>query len=188
MLWRRRQRVSMGPVRRTCERAPLVARQIVSQAHEISFNGAQLAELPAVALINDLIDQRRLSRGTREGCCRRSRLHRILMADGRESFDPHGRLNNHFDFFEWLNTLGQRAARRFLDDHFEDVGRRSTVDDAARPRAEVARCRDLGRSRKVVMRGLIWIIAAPSGGAQVCGAFHGSAPGAPCAKSRESIT
>jgi NTE family protein len=83
-----------------CERAPVAAREIINRAHEISFNAAQLAELRAIALVNDLIDQRRLPRGFRKGSSRRIRLHRIVMADGGESFDPQSRLNNHFDFFE----------------------------------------------------------------------------------------
>jgi NTE family protein len=121
---------------RACERAPVSAREIVNRAHEISFNAAQLAELRAIALVNDLIDQRRLPFG--QGSGRRIRLHRILMEQAGESFDPHSRLNNHFDFFERLSGLGQRAAGRFLDTHFDDIGRRSTIEDVADPPAEVA--------------------------------------------------
>jgi NTE family protein len=65
-------------------------------------------------------------------------MHRIVMADTGETFDPHSMLNNDFDFFERLQKLGQGAARRFLDTYFDDIGRRSTIEDQPDPAAEVA--------------------------------------------------
>jgi NTE family protein len=114
------------------------AREIMGRANEITFNAAQSAELRTIDLVNQLIDQGRLPRGARKGDCRRIRLHRIVMADAGESFDPHSRLNNDFEFFERLHKLGQRATRNFLDTHFDDIGERSTIDDVADIPAEVA--------------------------------------------------
>jgi len=37
-----------------------------------------------------------------------------------------------------LRVSGKRAARRFLDDHFDDIGVRSTVDLRAEAQAEWA--------------------------------------------------
>jgi NTE family protein len=37
-----------------------------------------------------------------------------------------------------LQASGRRAAQRFLDEHFDDIGRRSTFDLAAEARAEWA--------------------------------------------------
>jgi NTE family protein len=39
-----------------------------------------------------------------------------------------GTLSTGYESFEMLHKLGQRAARRFLDAHFHDVGRSSTID------------------------------------------------------------
>jgi NTE family protein len=36
-----------------------------------------------------------------------------------------------------LHKLGQRATRRFLDAHFDDIGRRSTIDFAAKVEPEL---------------------------------------------------
>jgi NTE family protein len=110
----------------------------MSRANEIAFNAAQSAELRTIGLVNRLIDQGRLPRGTRGDDCRRIRLHRIVMADTGETFDPHSRLNNDFDFFERLHKLGQGAARRFLDRYFDDIGARSTIEDEPDRAAEVA--------------------------------------------------
>ena len=127
--------VQINPRQR--EKVPVTARDIVGRAHEITFNAAQSAELRAIDFINQMIDRGRLPLGVgrREA---RVRLHRIVMADAGETFDPHSRLNNNFDFFERLHKLGQRAARRFMETHFKDIGARSTIDDVAERRAEVA--------------------------------------------------
>jgi NTE family protein len=122
---------------RARDTVPVKAREIVSRTNEITFNGAQSAELRAIALVNQLIDQGRLRRGTGNCDFRRIRLHRIEM-DAGETFDPRSRLNNDFEFFERLHKLGQRATRRFLDRHFDDIGRRGTIDDEAHRPAEVA--------------------------------------------------
>ena len=120
------------------DKVPVSAREIVSRANEITFNAAQSAELRTIDFVNQLIDQGRLPRGNRSGDCRRIRLHRVVMADTGETFDPHSRLNNDFEFFERLQKLGQRATSRFLEAHFDDIGKRSTIDDGAALPAEVA--------------------------------------------------
>jgi NTE family protein len=38
------------------------------------------------------------------------------------------RLKTNYDFFALLHRAGRRAARRFLDQHFDDIGERSTLD------------------------------------------------------------
>jgi NTE family protein len=48
-------------------------------------------------------------------------------------------LNTEYQTFARLHKLGQRAMRRFLDSHFDDIGRRSTIDmpqEAARELVE----------------------------------------------------
>ena len=119
-------------------KVPVNAREIMSRTNEITFNAAQSAELRTIDLVNQLIDQGRLPRGAGSGDCRRIRLHRIVMADTGETFDPHSRFNIDFEFFERLHKLGRRATRRFLDTHFDDIGERSTIDDVADRPAEVA--------------------------------------------------
>ena len=125
--------VQINPRQR--EKVPVSARDIAGRAHEITFNAAQSAELRAIDFINQMIDRGRLPLGVgrREA---RIRLHRIVMA--AETFDPRSRLNNNFVFFKRLHKLGERAARRFLETHFKNIGARGTIDDVAERRAEVA--------------------------------------------------
>jgi NTE family protein len=116
---------------------PTRTREIVSRINEISFNASLLSDLRGVAFVNRLIDEGRLPRGTRPGEFRRLRLHRIVMEDLGERFSARDTLKTDYGHFETLRKLGQRATRRFLDAHFNDIGRRSTIDFAARAEPEL---------------------------------------------------
>jgi NTE family protein len=109
-------------------KVPTRQSEIMSRVNEINFNASLLSELRGVAFVNRLIDEGRLPRGTRPGEFRRLRLHRIVMEDVSGTDAARGTLNTDYEYFETLRKLGQRATRRFLDAHFDDVGRTSTID------------------------------------------------------------
>ena len=88
---------------------PRLAHEIENRLNEITFNAPLIAELRALELTGE----------------RRIRLHRIVMDD--HALDMSSKLKTDFEFFSVLRKLGQRAARRFLDAHFNDIGRRSTI-------------------------------------------------------------
>jgi len=107
-------------------RVPTRQREIVSRVNEINFNASLLSELRGVAFVNRLIDEGRLPRGMGRGQFRRLNLHRIVMDDLNAASG--NKLKTHYDHFEMLHKHGQRATRRFLDAHFDDIGRRGTID------------------------------------------------------------
>jgi NTE family protein len=121
--------VQINPRQR--RKTPTHTRAILSRINEINFNASLLSELRAVAIVSRLIDEGRLPRGMQEGEFRRLKLHRIAMEELAESPAPSGTLNTGYQSFERLHKLGQRATRRFLDSHFDDIGQRSTIDAAA---------------------------------------------------------
>ena len=106
---------------------PTSARDIMTRLHELTFNAPLLAELRALELAERLISEGGLPRGTAPGQYRRIRLHRIVM-DADIALDDRSKLNNDYEFFDRLRQLGQAAAQRFLDEHFGDIGRKSTID------------------------------------------------------------
>ena len=63
-------------------------------------------------------------------------MHRVDLGFIGRKLSPQSRLNTDFDFFEMLHRAGQRAGRRFLDQHFDDIGVRSTIDLREQMRAE----------------------------------------------------
>jgi NTE family protein len=115
--------VQINPIERGG--APTSARDIMSRLQELTFNAPLLAELRALELAEQLINEGKLPRGAAHGQYRRIRLHRIVM--DVETFDDRGKLNNGYDYFDSLRQLGQTAAQQFLDEHFADIGRKSTM-------------------------------------------------------------
>jgi NTE family protein len=125
--------VQINPIERA--KTPITANEIVSRVNEITFNASLLAEIRAVELAGSLIDEARRA-GNKPGDYQALRLHRILMDVG--PMDVSSKLNTDFDFFQLLHKRGQRAARRFLDAHFDDIGKHSTIDATIAVEAEVA--------------------------------------------------
>jgi NTE family protein len=125
--------VQINPLTR--RKAPTSAREIMSRMNEITFNASLLNEMRAVELASSLIDEARQAGGKPDEY-QRLRLHRIVMDSG--AADTGRKLNTDFDYFELLHKRGQRAARRFLDAYFDDIGRRSTIGVSAAIESEVA--------------------------------------------------
>ena len=128
--------VEINPLER--KSTPTSAREIMNRINEITFNSSLIDEFRAIEFVARLIDQGRLTRGTGPGQYRRINVHRILLDRFGTNFDSFSRLSTDYDFFDMLHLSGKRAARRFLDEHFDDIGVRSTVDLAAEAQAEWA--------------------------------------------------
>ncbi len=60
----------------------------------------------------------------------------IARALAKDGADVMLKLRNDYQSFELLRTHGQRAARRFLDAHYADIGVKSTVELGAEVHAE----------------------------------------------------
>jgi len=126
--------VQINPLQR--KQTPTSRREIMSRLQEITFNSSLLSELRAIEFVSRLIDQGRLPRGTRSGEYRQIRVHRIVLEGLGEHFSSASRLKTDYKSFDLLHKLGQRAARRFLEAHFDDIGRRSSIDFRAEVYAE----------------------------------------------------
>ena len=104
--------VQINPLMR--QATPTSASEIMNRINEITFNSSLLAEY------------------------RRVNVHRIVLDRFGTNFDAFSKLSTDYDFFQGLQISGKRAARRFLDEHFDDIGVRSTVDLRAEAQAEWA--------------------------------------------------
>jgi NTE family protein len=107
---------------------PTSSSEIMNRINEITFNSSLIDEYRAIDFVARLIDQGRLPRGTGPGEYRRINVHRIVLERFGTHFDSFSKLSTDYDFFEMLRLSGKRAARRFMDEHFDDIGKRSTVD------------------------------------------------------------
>ena len=128
--------VQINPLER--KEVPTSTRDIVNRVNEISFNSSLASEFRAVEFVARLIDRGQLKRGTGPGQYRRINAHRIVLGENQKSYSADTKLSTDYDFFRMLHAGGRRAARRFLDEHFDDIGQRSTFDLRAEAQAEWA--------------------------------------------------
>lgn len=118
--------VQINPLVR--RKLPTSTREIIGRVNEITFNAPLMAELRGLEFINQLIDQGRLPHGTGAGEYRRINVHRVVLEGLGERFSSASKLRNDYESFQLLRKLGQRAARRFLDAHYDDIGAQSSID------------------------------------------------------------
>jgi NTE family protein len=128
--------VQINPVARIG--TPKTSSEIINRLNEITFNSALISELRAMDFVNQLIDDGTLPRGTGDSQYRRLHIHRIDLGGLGNRLTGRSKMKTDFDFFELLHRAGQRAARRFLDRHFDDIGRHSSIDLAAEAGVEWA--------------------------------------------------
>jgi NTE family protein len=128
--------VQINPVVR--REMPTSSSEIMNRINEITFNSSLIGEYRAIAFVARLIDQGKLPRGVGPGQYRRINVHRIVLDRVGNHIDAGSKLSTDYDFFEMLRVSGRRAARRFLDEHFDDIGKQSTVDLRAEAEAEWA--------------------------------------------------
>jgi NTE family protein len=118
--------------------APTSSHEIMNRLNEITFNSSLLAEFRAIDFVRRLIDQGRLPRGSGPGEYRRVNVHRIALDEAFRKLTASSKLNSDYDFFVMLRNGGRRAARNFLDAHFDDLGRDGTIDLRAEAQVEWA--------------------------------------------------
>ena len=128
--------VQINPIERRM--IPTSSQEIMNRINEITFNSSLIGELRAIEFASRLIDEGRLPHGTGPGEYRRMKLHRISLDDAFRKLSADSKLSSDYDFFVMLRNGGRRAARNFLDAHFNDIGKKSTIDLTAETQAEWA--------------------------------------------------
>lgn len=121
--------VQINPVARTD--TPRSSSEIINRLNEITFNSALISELRSMDFVNQLIDDGHLPRGNGKNQFRKLNIHRIDLGALGNRLAASSKMKTDFDFLALLHRAGQRAARRFLDHHFDDIGQRSTLDLSA---------------------------------------------------------
>jgi NTE family protein len=102
---------------------PRSASEILNRLNEVSFNAVVLKELKMMALLRKVADP-----GDGEGkLWANMRIH-MVRNDILTELGASSKLNAEWAFFEYLHKEGRKAAQAFLDEHAEDLGKRSTLD------------------------------------------------------------
>jgi len=114
--------VQINPVTR--EGTPRTANEIQNRIEEITFNAALLREFRAIAFVKELIAAGRLPHSE----YRDIRMHRIDADDAFKNLSTSSKINAEWAFLEYLRDLGRDAASDWLEENFEAVGNRATLD------------------------------------------------------------
>ena len=114
--------VQINPLQR--RELPTNARAIQDRLNEITFNASLLREMRAIAFVNRLIDDGKLSTTD----YKRVLLHRIDGGGPLAELASSSRLNAEWDFLLRLRDMGRHAAQRWLKRNYDAIGRQGTVD------------------------------------------------------------
>ncbi len=113
------------------EETPRVAGDIMDRLNEIVFNAPLVAELRAIALIQDMIEDGRMKR-TGENRYRRLMLHAVEPGPWLGALSLSSKFNTEWTFLNDLKTRGREAAGEWLEHCIDHVGEKSSIDIKAR--------------------------------------------------------
>jgi len=114
--------VQINPITR--EGTPKGAAEIQNRMNEITFNSSLLHELRAIDFVRRLLDGGKLDPAE----YRRMHIHIVHARKQLRRLDASSKLNAEWAFLQHLFEIGRSTASRWLDDHFDDLGARSSVD------------------------------------------------------------
>ena len=103
---------------------PRSAQDIQDRMAEINFNSALMHELRAIDFVSRLIESGKLDQAE----YRHMNMHMIQSRRQLRALGASSKLNAEWTFLKHLFEIGRDAASRWLVDHFEDLGQRSSVD------------------------------------------------------------
>ena len=106
---------------------PTTPHEIEDRVNEISFNSALIKELRAVAFVQKLIGDGWLKDEYRDQL-KYVFIHSLRADDVLSDLSAASKLCTDWSFLQTLRDRGRTAATVWLDQHFEDVGIRQTVD------------------------------------------------------------
>ena len=113
--------IQLNPMTR--EKLPTTSREISDRLNEITNNASVIREMRAIHLISKLID---------DGLLDKNRMKRVHMhvIQHEETFRDLGwssKLNTDWNFLTYLFEQGRMAADRWIKDHFDKVGQKSSL-------------------------------------------------------------
>ena len=114
--------VQINPITR--RGAPTTARDILGRMNEITFNASLLREFRAIDFVSRLLEEGKLDPEKYKHIL----VHRIEAEDEIKPLGASSKLNAEWAFLQHLFGIGRAAAGDWLDDNYEDLGKRSTVD------------------------------------------------------------
>jgi NTE family protein len=113
--------VQINPIER--DDVPRTSRGIMDRLNEITFNASLLHEFRAIDFVARLIDAGRL-KGTHY---KKVLLHLVEGGAEMKRFGADTKLDADYDFLRSLFDIGRVAGKRFLDEHYDAIGVKGTL-------------------------------------------------------------
>ena len=117
--------VHINPIVR--QGTPSTPLDLEDRVNEFTFNSALIKELRAVAFVQKLIDDGWLKDEYREQL-KYVLIHSLRADDALSDLSAASKLNTDWSFLQTLRDRGRATAGAWLDRHFDDIGKRQTVD------------------------------------------------------------
>lgn len=114
--------VQINPIERN--ETPKTARDIQNRVNEISFNSSLLRELRAIDFVTRQLQENKLDRGRYSEIL----VHRIEATEEINPLSASSKINSEWSFLTHLRDIGRESAKAFLDQHYESLGKESTLD------------------------------------------------------------
>lgn len=117
--------IQINPIVR--EELPRTAMEITNRLNEITFNASLITEISSILLLKQLIDEENLDRVRYTDM----RLHRISAENELQKLGVSSKLNSEWAFLQHLHEIGYKTADQWLEQNFEYLGQKSTLDDSS---------------------------------------------------------
>ncbi len=117
--------VHINPMRR--EEIPRTAMEIENRLNEITFNASLLKELRAIAFVIKLLDEGWI-RDEFRGQLKNVLVHSIRADEALKDLGVATKFVSHWEFLTDLRDRGRKTAGRWLEENFDHIGERSSVD------------------------------------------------------------
>lgn len=114
--------IQINPVERL--ETPRTPQEIQDRLNEINFNSSLLKELRSIDFVTRLLDEGSLD----ETRYRRERIHIIENQEALLPLGASSKLNAEWSFLSHLRKVGWDTADRWIDQHFDKIGKSSSVD------------------------------------------------------------
>ena len=114
--------VQINPIERNT--TPKTAKEIQNRLNEITFNATLISELRAVDFVTRLNNEGNLPKGLYKSVL----MHRIDGEAALAGYSAASKSDTSWLFLSGLRDIGREAAKRWLARHYDDIGRRSTLD------------------------------------------------------------
>lgn len=117
--------VHINPIAR--EQVPKTMEEIENRLNEITFNTSLLKELRAIDFVKKLIAEDML-KGEHKKRYTNILLHAIRTDDFMSDLDAQSKYNTEWSFLNDLKEMGRREAQNWLQKHYKDLGKKSSVN------------------------------------------------------------